>query len=185
MMTSARCCTARRKDGNPCRAWAVRGSDPPRCTAHRHLEAAAQAEATPAVLVLGHAARAKSRRAFAAEQVAQPRPDAEAERDPDGFYRLAYSVREMTDLVQSAAKGDLHDELSAARVAVRRVLQQLREELSPAEYARMASLIFRGTSTIAGLMRAQRHLSREASAEWAATLSKALDEVGRDKGVDL
>jgi len=28
-------CEATRKDGQPCRAWAVRGSDPPRCAAHR------------------------------------------------------------------------------------------------------------------------------------------------------
>ena len=32
-MTS-RPCTATRKDGNPCRAWAVRGSDPALCAAH-------------------------------------------------------------------------------------------------------------------------------------------------------
>jgi hypothetical protein len=27
-------CTAIRNDGQPCRAWAVRGRQPPRCTAH-------------------------------------------------------------------------------------------------------------------------------------------------------
>ncbi|MGD2148378.1 MAG: hypothetical protein PVH41_16920, partial [Anaerolineae bacterium] len=32
-MTS-RPCTATRADGNPCRAWAVRGSDPALCAAH-------------------------------------------------------------------------------------------------------------------------------------------------------
>jgi hypothetical protein len=32
-MTS-RHCTATRADGTPCRAWAVRGTDPPRCAAH-------------------------------------------------------------------------------------------------------------------------------------------------------
>lgn len=163
----------------------MRDSDPPRCAVHRHLAAAGQAQATPAVLVLRQTARARSRRETAAEQAGPPQPEAEAERDPDGFYRLAYSMREMADLVQSAAEGDLQDELSAARVAVRRVMQQLQEELSPAEYARMASLIFRGTSTIAGLMRAQRELSQEASKEWAAALSQALDEMSREKGVDL
>ena len=30
----SRRCTARQKDGEPCQAWAVRGSDPPRCGAH-------------------------------------------------------------------------------------------------------------------------------------------------------
>lgn len=27
-------CTAKKKDGTPCKAWAVRGSDPPLCGAH-------------------------------------------------------------------------------------------------------------------------------------------------------
>lgn len=33
-MTPQRC-TATCKDGTPCRAWAVRGTDPPLCSAHR------------------------------------------------------------------------------------------------------------------------------------------------------
>jgi hypothetical protein len=33
-MTSRRC-TAASADGSPCRAWAARGTDPPRCNAHR------------------------------------------------------------------------------------------------------------------------------------------------------
>ena len=32
-------CTAKRGDGKPCSAWAVRGSDPPRCAAHGGAEA--------------------------------------------------------------------------------------------------------------------------------------------------
>jgi hypothetical protein len=32
---TSRRCTATRADGNPCNAWAVRGTDPPRCGAHR------------------------------------------------------------------------------------------------------------------------------------------------------
>lgn len=28
-------CTANRQDGSPCSAWAQRGSEPPRCVAHR------------------------------------------------------------------------------------------------------------------------------------------------------
>jgi hypothetical protein len=31
---SARRCTATKADGSACRAWAIRGSDPPRCAAH-------------------------------------------------------------------------------------------------------------------------------------------------------
>jgi hypothetical protein len=31
---ACRCCNATCADGSPCRAWAVRGSDPPRCAPH-------------------------------------------------------------------------------------------------------------------------------------------------------
>jgi hypothetical protein len=31
----SRRCAARKRDGSPCQAWAVRGSDPPRCSSHR------------------------------------------------------------------------------------------------------------------------------------------------------
>jgi len=41
----SRRCTALRKDGEPCRAWAVRGSDPPRCGAHGGGSASAGAPA--------------------------------------------------------------------------------------------------------------------------------------------
>ena len=34
-MTHKRKCTALTRSGPPCRAWAERGSDPPRCAAHR------------------------------------------------------------------------------------------------------------------------------------------------------
>jgi hypothetical protein len=40
----SRRCTATRQDGTPCRAWAVRGSQPPLCSAHGGL---APAGATP------------------------------------------------------------------------------------------------------------------------------------------
>jgi len=36
-------CIATNKDGSPCRAWAVRGSDPPRCSSHGGRRASAGA----------------------------------------------------------------------------------------------------------------------------------------------
>jgi hypothetical protein len=35
MADNARRCSARRKDGRPCQAWAVHGSQPPLCASHR------------------------------------------------------------------------------------------------------------------------------------------------------
>jgi hypothetical protein len=40
-------CTAKTKAGTPCKAWAVRGSDPPRCAAHGGSLAGRQVGAPP------------------------------------------------------------------------------------------------------------------------------------------
>ena len=48
-MVSKRSCRAQTRHGLPCRAWAMRGSKPPRCAAHRAPAAAAAGEtAAPA-----------------------------------------------------------------------------------------------------------------------------------------
>lgn len=43
-MTHKRRCGAQTRSGRPCRAWAMRGSDPPRCAAHREPVTAGEAE---------------------------------------------------------------------------------------------------------------------------------------------
>ena len=43
-MTHKRRCTAHARSGHPCRAWAMRDSDPPRCRAHRGKETVQDAE---------------------------------------------------------------------------------------------------------------------------------------------
>ncbi|UCG24986.1 MAG: hypothetical protein JSW55_03050 [Chloroflexota bacterium] len=146
-MSPARKCTARRKDGRPCQAWARPGGEPALCAAHTRAS--------------------------------------ESKKDRAGFYRPAYTMQEVADLLNVAMDTDLSDELSAARIAVRRVLQQLEQQLSPAEYVRMAELIFRGANTIAGLLRAQLDLSREKSEILLEALSKALDEIGEERDAKL
>ena len=79
----------------------------------------------------------------------------------------------------------LDDELAATRVAVRRVMQQLQEELSPDEYAHMAGVVFRGTNTVARLLRIQRALSKESDERIAAGIFDALDMLSDELGVSL
>jgi hypothetical protein len=176
-MDSARKCIAQRKDGQPCRAWARRGSDPPYCVVHRPDTVAERGSGSAGEQVAeGHVA--------GGHVVVAGEIDG-ASGEEAGFYDQAYSMQEIADLMRAAVEGDLRDEMTAARIAVRRVLQQLEQELSPAEYARMAGLIFQGTSTIARLAQAQRDLSKEAAEEWAKAIARALDEVGRERGVKL
>jgi hypothetical protein len=126
MTQPPRRCGASRKDGRPCRAWAVRGSEPARCASH----------------------------------LGQPLREQEAEKPEAGdFYESAYEVREAADLLYKAAEKELKGELRITRVALRRALEQLRQELQPSEYARLIELIFKGAHTVADILRIQRSLS--------------------------
>ena len=154
-MPSARKCTARRKDGRPCQAWAKPGGEPAFCSTHTRTP-----DSGPGT---------------------RPGP----KKDRVDFYRPAYTMKEVVDLLNSAIDKELSDELDAARVAVRRTLQQLEQQLLPTEYAQLVNLIFRGTRTIAGLLQAQLDLSRDKSEFLVAALAQALDEIGKEKDADL
>lgn len=103
----------------------------------------------------------------------------------NAFYGRSFTMEELKALITLALEHRLNGEVAAARVAVRRILQMLEQELSPAEYARLAGLIFTGTKTIAQLMRAQRALSGEAAEIITGAMAKALDELGDNWEVEL
>jgi hypothetical protein len=99
--------------------------------------------------------------------------------------RSAPDLEEVALLVNLALDDGLEDEVAASRVAVQRVMEELREELSPAEFARLAGLVFRGSDTIARLLRAQRELSGDAADGLAGAISEALDGLGDEWGLEL
>jgi hypothetical protein len=101
------------------------------------------------------------------------------------FYSPTYTLKEIADMVGLAMDDTLDDELAASRIAVRRVMQQLHEELSADEYAHMAGIIFRGTNTVARLLRINRELSEEMDIQLAAGIGEALDMLGGEIGLDL
>ena len=85
-------------------------------------------------------------------------------------------MEEVAQLLHLAIDHSLDDELTAARVAVRRVLNQLKDELTPAEYARLASVIFTGANTISRLVRTSHELADKRADEVMAALVKVLHE---------
>jgi hypothetical protein len=99
--------------------------------------------------------------------------------------RSAPDLEEVALLVNLALDDGLEDEVAASRIAVQRVMEELREELSPAEFARLAGLVFRGSDTIARLLRAQRELSGDAADGLAGAISEALDGLGDEWGLEL
>lgn len=152
---TSRRCSATTKSGNPCKAWALIESDPPLCSAHSGRNSGAGA------------------------------PQGNQNRTIHGFYGREYTLEEVADLVNHAIDDSLDDELAAARVATRRVLRQLHEELEASEYAALASLIFTGTNTIARLLRTQRSLRGESADGIAGAIATALDELANEWDIDL
>lgn len=152
-----RICTARTKSGRPCKAYAMAGTRPPRCVAHRDVTLTDPAPSEP--------------------------PAAAKERA--GFYDATYTIEEVADLVANAAADSLEDEIAAVRVAVGRVMKQLNEKLEPAEFNKLARLAFTGANTMARLMQAQHTLGDQSTAGLARAISQALDELSEELGVEL
>jgi hypothetical protein len=109
------------------------------------------------------------------------------QQDAPAFYHGAFSAPELAGLPQLARAAALDEEIAAARVVLRRLLLYLRDhpDLDAATLARLAPLAFRGTLTVARLLRDQRALSGEAADGIAGAIGQALDELGSEWGVEL
>lgn len=103
------------------------------------------------------------------------------------FYRVAFSRQEMAELRRLAAEEGLDEEIAIARIILRRLLFYLHgnPDLDAATLARLAPLAFRGTLTVAQLLRDQRALSGAASDGIAGAIGQALDELATEWGVEL
>ena len=102
-----------------------------------------------------------------------------------GFYDGRYTLQEIADLVTLDTGDDLADEVAAARVAVRRLLQHLEEALTPSEYAHLAQVIFTGTNTIVRLLRAQQDLAEPGTDRITQAIDLALDELSKEWKTNL
>ena len=79
----------------------------------------------------------------------------------------------------------LEDEVKAVRVAIRRVMVRLKEQISPAEYARLTSLVFSGASTVSRLLQARKSLGKGETDVIGTATPIALDEISQEKNIDL
>ena len=93
-------CTANTGRG-PCRAWAVRGTDPPVCSAH------------------------------AGRNVGAGAPQGNQNARTAGFYSQGISVEELADLAVVGDDNSLTDEIAAVRVVIRRVMTALQAAIDP------------------------------------------------------
>jgi len=148
-------CIATTRAGHPCRGRPVAGSKPPRCYAH------------------------------GGRRPPYTAPPVFPGDDLGDFYGANYSVAEIAALLVRSTDPNLQDEIAAARVATRRVMQRLHQELDPAEYRRLASLVFTGANTIARLVRAQHDLWAESTEDLAGAIAEALDKLNGELGLEL
>ena len=145
-------CTATTRTG-PCRAWAVRGTDPPLCAAHAGRTAA------------GAGAPKGNQNAVTA-----------------GFYSRALRPDELADLVALASIDDLNDEIGAVRVTIRRVLEALDKDPNIEQLAILAAHLFSGARTVARLLRDRRVISGAAAEGMVINLTQILEELGDELG---
>lgn len=125
-------CAATTADGRACRAWAVRDTDPPLCSAHAGLNIGAGA------------------------------PPRNQNRTVHGFYGRIFQNGELADLQRFAEDLSLEDEIGLVRVTLRRVMTRLgrynlaQDELTNEELVKIASLVVAGCCGISGLFPAGR-----------------------------
>ena len=155
-MTDRRRCEATTAAGRPCRAWAVRDTEPPRCSAHAGRTTGAGA------------------------------PDGNQNARTHGFYARTLTPAELADLVAATDLTTLEDEIAVTRVALRRLLHLLHDEgASPEDILKVAPLVFKGTGRIARLLRDQRIISGAIVDDSLGAIAGALDLVSDELGVDL
>lgn len=155
-MSTASRCGGTTRTGRACRAWAVRGSNPPRCPAHRELDG------TP---------REFPGRDLPATINHSPGPPPEW----TGIASAEPTVSALDDEIRlvRAILSRLLAELQAT------------PDLRVEQLAEFAPLVFAGTRTVSHLLRDQRALSGDAAAGIAGAISLALDELSTEWGVRL
>ncbi|MGC9349112.1 MAG: hypothetical protein ACP5JG_13285 [Anaerolineae bacterium] len=161
----SRRCTALRRDGTPCAAWAVRGSEPPRCSSHggRALVSTSGAvdstgpDGGPDHLGLPVAASPYGQRA-------------RREDEPN------YDLSSIEDVVA---------DLAEKQRLVSEYIEEQAADMEVDQLAHLLALHARTASRLGRLLRDQRALSGDAADGIAGAIAQALDELSTELGTDL
>ena len=154
-------CTGLTKRGIPCKAWAARGSAPPRCAAHQKA-GVAQGGATcgggaPGATHTGNTnSHSVSRQAVQSLSGKPPR-----------------TIDDAIDL------------LSHNLLALQQTIDHQVNEATPEQMLRWLQLQGQNLSRFSRMLRDQRALSGEAADGIAGAIAQALDELGTELGTDL
>lgn len=187
-------CTAIVVDHNsgvrrPCRSWAMHGSDPALCYAHRVRPGRREGP------------RPRHRRHLQLEAELGAEPEGELEAAPPrqlpplagedaatslALYRAFYDQSETAALLGMTDPASLAGEVATARIIIRRLLAYLtHENEAPADLLlRIAEMIFKGTGAVAHLVRDQTAGSvADDEAAFIAARNQALEELAEEWGL--
>jgi hypothetical protein len=163
--SASRRCSHTTARGQPCRAWALRDSDPPTCSTHarRPFEAGPDGARTAGA------------------------PPGNQNSVTHGFYANALSRQEVADVMKTLGLPTLEPEIACARVALRRVFAFLNNpaELSAREQARLVSIAFNGARTVARLLREHYAIVGKPPTELAQAINEALDSLSEEWDIPL
>lgn len=155
-MTRKQKCTAHTRSGRSCRAWAVQGSDPPRCAAHRDI----QRPVTP-------------------EAGTNCEPE-QVSAEPD-FY-----PRDPTEVTIDGAIAGLADKMRRLDAIIAGYDKVQGSDWPPdSVLIRLFGLYTLASSRLSRLLRDRRALSGQAADGFTGAIAQALDELSTEWGVDL
>ena len=99
-----------------------------------------------------------------------------------GFYSRHYTIQELADLLDKAEIPGLDEEITAARIAIRRLLSYLAENgpIPDRDFQAAIALVFTGAATIGRLLRHQQLLSGEAADTIAGGLGAIINQITAD-----
>jgi hypothetical protein len=112
-------------------------------------------------------------------------PPGNTNRLDHGFYSRQYTPQEMADLVTLSDITGLDDEIATIRIATRRVMAHLKEELDPWRFERLTKLVYGGAVTIARLLRTRQLLDQDQLSPFDHIIAGVLDDISSDIKVNL
>jgi uncharacterized protein YjcR len=149
-------CTATTAKGDPCKAWAVKGTEPPRCSAHAKRNVGAGA------------------------------PAGNSNARKHGFYSRAYTLEELTAIGESAeiTLDDEIQLLRVQLLRIGRYLKQKGKKLEARDYAALARITAPTARAIAALLRTKL-IIESGNADEASAIENALDILSAEYGIKL
>ena len=150
-----------------CRAWAIRGSDPPRCSAH-----------TPGKV--GAPPGNRQVRAYGPHTLTH------------GFYASTLDPDDLAVLEEGAIDTSLDEEIFIVRLAIRRMQLLIVTGTTPGprpqrldvhDNARFIGLTFQGANTLSRLLRVRHDLP--GNDPFMEVMNQALDNLSEEWGIEL